>query len=46
MSIKKIIWPYFESDKTKLNALASVREGTIPTERPQLVDEITDNFCG
>jgi hypothetical protein len=32
--------------KLKLNAVASVRERTIPTERPPLVGEVSDNFCG
>jgi hypothetical protein len=29
----------------KLNAMAWVRERTIPTERPPLVDEVSANFC-
>jgi hypothetical protein len=30
----------------KTNSVASVRERTIPTERPPLVSEISANFCG
>jgi hypothetical protein len=30
----------------KLNTVAWVRERTIPTELPQLVKEVSDNFCG
>jgi hypothetical protein len=30
----------------KLNSVAFVRERTMPTERPPLVDEVTANFCG
>jgi hypothetical protein len=29
----------------KLNSVASVRERTIPTERPPLVSEVNANFC-
>jgi hypothetical protein len=32
--------------KTKLNSVALVSKGTIPTERPQLVGEVSANFCG
>jgi hypothetical protein len=32
--------------KTKLNSVALVRERTIPTERSQLVGEVSANFCG
>jgi len=32
--------------KTKLNSVALVRTGTIPTERPQPVGEVSANFCG
>jgi hypothetical protein len=28
------------------NSVSWVREGTIPTERPPLVDEVNINFCG
>jgi hypothetical protein len=28
------------------NSMVSVRERTIPTERPPLVDEVIANFCG
>jgi hypothetical protein len=38
-----------ENEKTKtknLNSMVWVRERTIPTERPPLVGEVTDNFCG
>jgi hypothetical protein len=28
----------------KKNSVTSVREGTIPTERPQLVGEVNDNY--
>jgi hypothetical protein len=31
---------------TELNSVAWVREQTIPTERPPLVDEANGNFCG
>jgi hypothetical protein len=31
---------------TKLNSVALVRDGTIPTERPPLVGEFSANFCG
>jgi hypothetical protein len=30
----------------KLNSVASVRKRIIPTERPQLVREVSANFCG
>jgi hypothetical protein len=30
----------------KKNSVALVREGTIPTERPPLVGEVSANFCG
>ena len=30
----------------KKNSVALVRERTIPTERPPLVGEVSDNFCG
>jgi hypothetical protein len=30
----------------KLNSVALVRKRTIPNERPPLVDEVSDNFCG
>jgi hypothetical protein len=30
----------------KTNSVASVREGTIPTERPPLVGEVSANFSG
>jgi hypothetical protein len=30
--------------KLKLNSVASVRERTIPTERPPLVGEVSANF--
>jgi hypothetical protein len=32
--------------KTKKNSMVSVRERTIPTERPPLVGEVIANFCG
>jgi hypothetical protein len=32
--------------KINLNSVAWVREGTIPTERPPLVGEVSANFCG
>jgi hypothetical protein len=32
--------------RTKLNSMASVRERTIPTERPPPVGEVSANFCG
>jgi hypothetical protein len=38
---------YFVEDKfmaKKLNSMASVRERTIPTERPQFVGEVIANF--
>jgi hypothetical protein len=28
------------------NSVALVRERTIPTKRPKLVGEVSDNFCG
>jgi hypothetical protein len=31
---------------TLTNSVALVRERTIPTERPQLVGEVSANFCG
>jgi hypothetical protein len=34
------------SQVLKLNSVASVRERTIPTERPPLVGEVSANFCG
>jgi hypothetical protein len=30
----------------KTNSMVSVRERTIPTERPPLVGEVIANFCG
>jgi hypothetical protein len=30
----------------KKHSMAWVREQTIPTERPPLVDEVSANFCG
>jgi hypothetical protein len=30
----------------KLNSMVSVRERTIPTERPPLVGEVIANLCG
>jgi hypothetical protein len=30
---------------TKKNSVASVRERTMPTERPPLVGEVSANFC-
>jgi hypothetical protein len=32
--------------KYKKNSMVSVRERTIPTERPPLVGEVIANFCG
>ena len=32
--------------KTKLNSVALVREGTIPTERPPPVGKVSANFGG
>jgi hypothetical protein len=32
--------------RDKKNSVALVRERTIPTERPPLVDEVSANFCG
>jgi hypothetical protein len=32
--------------KHKKNSMVSVRERTIPTERPPLVGEVVANFCG
>jgi hypothetical protein len=29
----------------KINSVALVRKLTVPTERPQLVDEVSANFC-
>jgi hypothetical protein len=37
--------PLFNHIK-KLNSMVWVRERTIPTERPPLVDEVIANFCG
>jgi hypothetical protein len=31
---------------TKLNSVALVRKQTIQAERPQLVGEVSANFCG
>jgi hypothetical protein len=33
-------------EQSKTNSVAWVRERTIPTERPQLVGEVSANFCG
>jgi hypothetical protein len=33
-------------NKNKTNSMVWVRERTIPTERPPLVDEVIANFCG
>jgi hypothetical protein len=30
----------------KLNSVALVRKAAVPTERPQLVGEVSANFCG
>jgi hypothetical protein len=35
-----------QKKKLKLNSVALVRERTIPTERPPLVDKVSANFCG
>jgi hypothetical protein len=32
--------------KETKNSVALVRKRTIPTERPPIVGEVTDNFCG
>jgi hypothetical protein len=32
--------------KLKINSVALVRERNIPTERQQIVSEISDYFCG
>jgi hypothetical protein len=37
---------YDDDDDDNNNSVALVREGTIPTERPQLVSEVSANFCG
>jgi hypothetical protein len=37
---------YYKTKLTKTNSVASVRERTIPTERPPLVGEVNSNFCG
>jgi hypothetical protein len=37
---------YLAKSKLKLNSVASVRELTIPPERPPLVGEVSANFCG
>jgi hypothetical protein len=43
MDISKLI----ENDYYKpTNSVALFRERTIPTERPELVGEVSDNFCG
>ena len=34
------------TDQTKLNSVALVREWTIPTERPPPVGEVSDRLCG
>jgi hypothetical protein len=36
----------FRRERLKKNSMVSVRERTIPTERPPLVDEVIPNFCG
>jgi hypothetical protein len=36
----------FYQHKTKLNSVALVSERTIPTERPQLVGEVSAKSCG
>jgi hypothetical protein len=38
--------PRTQRTKRKLNSAALVRERTTPTERPQLVGEVSANFCG
>jgi hypothetical protein len=38
-------WIYIHKEK-QTNSMALVRERTIPTERPPLVDEVIVNFCG
>jgi hypothetical protein len=37
---------YTNMKKLKLNSVARVHEGTIPTERPPLAGELSANFCG
>jgi hypothetical protein len=32
--------------EVKTNCMALVRERTIPTEKPLLIDEVSTNFCG
>jgi hypothetical protein len=36
---------YYVVEYELTNSVALVRERTIPTERPPLVDEVSDNFC-
>jgi hypothetical protein len=38
--------PHLSMNDKKLNSVALVRERTIPTERPPLVDEVSAKFCG
>jgi hypothetical protein len=35
-----------EDSRQAKNSVVLVRERTIPTERPPLVGEVIDNFCG
>jgi hypothetical protein len=47
LSTESPCWALYSLDlKLKLNSMALVRERTIPTERPPLVDEVSANFCG
>jgi hypothetical protein len=42
----KWFFPFFNANKQQTNSVALVREGTVPTERPQLFGEVSANFCG
>jgi hypothetical protein len=41
-----IFWTLTSFLKNKTNSVVWVRERTIPTEEPQLVGEVSANFCG
>jgi hypothetical protein len=42
---KAAYFAVFLRHERELNSMALVHEGTIPTERPQLVSEVSANFC-
>jgi hypothetical protein len=46
-NINKVFFSHFSPMlNQKLNPIALVRKRTIPTKRPPLAGEVSDNFCG